>query len=294
MIEQSEHPYTRVSYKDDLTDTDRWDQFVAHQGDIFVCTPSKNGTTWMQTIVTFLLFGSSDLDFVPAERSPWYDMSIQPLDGTLALLEADDMRNVIKTHTPLDGIPFYESATYIGVYRDPRDAFFSMRNHADNMVMDIGIAGLDAKEQFRSWVTNDFKPGQSERTLGYPVHHLKCLWDLQDRPNVHLFHYDDLLRDLKGEMRRVAEAIEVETSDVLLGEFAKAATFSNMRSKHDRFVPGGEHGFWRDPREFLKKGTSGQWRGALPEDLLEQFEVRLKELAGDELAKWIVGGNGGV
>jgi aryl sulfotransferase len=292
MIEESEHPYSRVSYKNDLTDTDRWAHFVAHEDDIFVVTPSKNGTTWMQTIVTFLVFGASELDFVPAERSPWFDVTFMPLPEAQAALERDDMRNIIKTHTPLDGIPFYESSTYIGVYRDPRDAFFSMRNHADNMVMDIGLKGRPVEEQFRFWLEGDLESEGSERVLAYPVHHLKCLWDQRHRPNVHLFHYSDLLRDLKGEMQRVAQAINVEVDEPLLSELVDAATFSSMRSNFEKFVPGQAGGFWHEPKEFLKQGTSGQWQGAVSSELLERFDVRLNELAGDEMAHWMLHGNG--
>jgi hypothetical protein len=294
MIEPSEHPYPRVSYKSDLTDTDRWAHFVAREGDIFVITPSKNGTTWMQTIVTFLVFGSSDLDFVPAERSPWFDVTFMPIEEALKTLEHDDQRNIIKTHTPLDGVPFYESATYIGVYRDPRDAFFSMRNHAENMVLDIGLTNQSIEDQFHDWLEGEFKPGGSERFLCYPVHHLKCLWNLRNRPNIHLFHYADLLRDLKGEMRRVAEAIHVEVSEPLLSQLADAATFSNMRSNFQKFVPGTNNGFWREPKEFLKQGVSGQWQGTLPPELLQRFDDRLIELAGDEIAQWLLHGNGGI
>lgn len=289
----SKHPYQRVTYKSGLTDTDKWNDFVSHEGDIFVCTPAKNGTTWMQTIVTFLLFRSSELDFVPAERSPWFDMSIIPIEDSIALLSGDDERNVIKTHTPLDGVPFYETATYIGVYRDPRDAFFSMRNHEDNMKMETGAEGKEIVDAFRDWVETDSNPGDPEYSLASPVHHLKCLWGLRHLPNVHLFHYSDLLRDLKGEMRRVAKAIGVNVDGPLLSELAEAATFSNMRSNFDKFVPGTKADFWHEPKEFLKKGTSGQWQGVLPPELLERFDLRLKELAGDEMAQWIVGGNGG-
>jgi aryl sulfotransferase len=288
----SNHPYSRVAYKGDITDTDRWDQFPHEPGDIFVCTPSKNGTTWMQTIVSFLLFGKSELDFVPAERSPWWDMSIMPLEDAQATLMWDNERNVIKTHSPLDGIPFFEDATYIGVYRDPRDAFFSMRNHADNMVMDIGISGISAEDQWTSWVTEDFVPGDGERVLGYPVHHLKCLWDVKDRPNVHLFHYADMKGDLGREMARVAAAIGVEVGEDVLSELVQAATFSNMRANSEKFVPGGSQGFWKEPKEFLKKGKTGQWQGEISNELAAKFDVRLVELAGDELAAWLLEGSG--
>lgn len=288
----TKHPYERVTYKRGLTDTEKWDHFVPNEGDIFICTPAKSGTTWMQTIVTFLLFRSADLDFVPADRSPWFDMSIVPVDDSVALLFADDERNVIKTHTALDGVPFYESATYIGVYRDPRDAFFSMRSHMDNMKMETGAAEPEAIELFCSWLESDNTSGENDYSIKAPLHHLKCLWDLRHLPNIHLFHYSDLLRDLKGEMARVAEAIDVEVDDALLSELSEAAIFSNMRSNFEKYVPGAKSGFWNEPKEFLRKGTSGQWQAVLPSELVERFDARLKELVGDEMAEWVVSGNG--
>lgn len=292
MIEQSTNPYHRVAYHKGMTNTDHWDHFVAHEDDIFICTPPKNGTTWMQTIVTFLLFGSSDLDFIPAERSPWFDMEIAPVEASLEKFGWDDKRNVIKTHTPLDGIPFYEGATYIGVLLDPRDAFFSMLNHEENMIMDSGVGDKSVNDQFRSWVADDYQPGEEPFCLGFPVHYLKCLWDQRHRTNIHLFHYSDLLRDLRGEVARIAKAVNVEADDALLDEIVEATTFSNMRSNFEKFVPGKKGEFWHEPKEFLKKGTSGQWQGVVPDDLLKQFDIRLMELAGEEMGAWLLNGNG--
>jgi hypothetical protein len=293
MFDPSTQPYSRVAYHEGLTNTDHWDHFVPHNGDIFICTPPKNGTTWMQTIVTFLLFGSSDLDFIPADRSPWFDMTMRPVEESLARFEWDDKRNVIKTHTPLDGIPFLEYATYIGVLRDPRDAFFSMRNHAENMIMDIGLTDQDIIDQFRSWVEDDYVPGGETRCLGFPVHYLRTLWDQRHRPNIHLFHYSDMLRDLKGEMRRLADILNIEIDDMLLSSLAEAAGFNNMRSNFEKFIPGKKGEFWHEPREFLKTGTSGQWQGVVPDDLLKAFDIRLMELADEDMGAWLLGGNTG-
>ena len=297
-ISESKHPLHRLSYKDALTDTSRWEQFPAAEGDIFVVTPAKNGTTWMQTIVTFLVFGSSDLDFVPAERSPWFDVIFNSVEETLETLSQDNKRNIIKTHTPLDGVPFYEGASYIGVYRDPRDAFFSMRNHADNMVMDLrerdaegNPIELSVEESFRKFIEAEYLSGDLGKGLASRVHHLRCFWELKNRPNIHLFHYSDLLRDLKGQMLRVAAAINVDIEESSLEQLVEAATFTSMRAKSEKFVPGGKKGFWHDPKEFLKKGGNGQWQGIISEDLLEQFDARLKDLAGDEMANWLVNGN---
>lgn len=293
MIEQSPHPYARVAYHTGMTNTDHWDHFVAHEDDIFICTPPKNGTTWMQTIVTFLVFGSSELDFVPQERSPWFDMEIAPVEDSLAKFERDDKRNIIKTHSPLDGIPFYEGATYIGVFRDPRDAFFSMRSHEENMIMDMGARDQDVVEDFRTFVETEFDPGGTTVSLGFPVYYLNCLWKLRHLPNIHLFHYSDMLANLKGEIARVAEVINVDVDDALLSEITEATTFSNMRENHEKFVGGKKGEFWHEPKEFLKKGTSGQWQGVIPDDLLKEFDIRMMELADEDMGAWLLGGNGG-
>ncbi|MFP6773002.1 MAG: sulfotransferase domain-containing protein [Alphaproteobacteria bacterium] len=50
-----------------------------------------------------------------------------------ALLDAQDHRRLIKSHTPLDSIPYNPQSTYVTVHRDPRDVFLSMRHHMDNL-----------------------------------------------------------------------------------------------------------------------------------------------------------------
>ena len=59
----------------------------------------------------------------------------------------------------------------------------------------------------------------------------------RDHPRVHFFRYANL-RDLTGEMRRIAAVLEIETRDALLATLAEAASFSNMKANADRFVPG--------------------------------------------------------
>ena len=285
------HPYQRVHYRNGLTNTDHWDEFPHQHDDIFVSTPAKNGTTWMQTIITFLLYKTSNLDFVPAERSPWFDMSLTPVEQSLQLLKMDNKPNVIKTHTPMDGVPYFKDAVYIGVFRDPRDAFFSFRNHKDNMTMDTGPE-IPVAADFQKWIETEFVPGEAGYSLGAPIHHLKSLWHLQDRGNVHLFHYADMKKDLVVETRRLADAISVEVDLSTIADLAEAASFDNMKAKSEKFVPGGSEGFWKKPSDFLNKGTSGQFEGELSDEALAQFNHKLIELAGDEKAAWLLSGNG--
>src|SRR6516162_11469844 len=94
-----------VRYRIGHQDNSRWDGFVFHPGDIVISTRSRSGTTWMQMICALLIFQTPDLPAPLAELSPWMDWLIAPQEEVYARLDAQDHRRVIKTHTPLDGIP---------------------------------------------------------------------------------------------------------------------------------------------------------------------------------------------
>ena len=48
-------------YRWAVSDNHRWERFECRPGDIFVCTPPKCGTTWMQTILASLLWPDGDV-----------------------------------------------------------------------------------------------------------------------------------------------------------------------------------------------------------------------------------------
>ena len=57
------------------------------------------------------------------ETGPWFDGLIYDFAELSARPEAQSHRRNIKTHTPADGIPIVDTASYIVVSRDGRDAF---------------------------------------------------------------------------------------------------------------------------------------------------------------------------
>jgi aryl sulfotransferase len=120
-------------YRGPITDTSRWQDFRHRADDIFICTPAKCGTTWTQAICAMLVFGRVDHGQQPGAVSPWIDAAFAPIDDYLAKVESQTHRRFLKTHTPLDGIPYRPECTYLVVLRDPRDAYFSGRNHRKNL-----------------------------------------------------------------------------------------------------------------------------------------------------------------
>jgi len=122
----------RVRYHTSFTDSARWDGFVFRTGDIVISTPAKCGTTWLQMICALEIFKSATFGRPLDQVSPWLDVLLRPLTGVLADLGAQAHRRFIKTHTPLDGLPFDDRVTYLCASRDPRDVAVSLDSHARN------------------------------------------------------------------------------------------------------------------------------------------------------------------
>src|SRR3954452_15827749 len=116
-----------------MADSARWEDFVLRPTDVVITTPSKCGTTWMQQIVGMLLRDTVELPPI-GTISPWLDMQVRTEDEVFGLLAAQNERRFIKTHTPLDGLPFIPSVTYIAVIRHPLDVALSDRDHGSNML----------------------------------------------------------------------------------------------------------------------------------------------------------------
>ena len=76
-------------------DSTRWEGFETRPGDIFVCTPPKCGTTWMQMILALLVFQEPALPDRLASLSPWLDMVTRPRTEVFADLAAQQHLSLI-------------------------------------------------------------------------------------------------------------------------------------------------------------------------------------------------------
>ena len=76
-------------YKNPVMDNARWTGFEPRDGDVFVCTPSKCGTTWMQTIVANLIWQDGKFPGPLFTICPWIEATIfMPVDEMHRLLAA--------------------------------------------------------------------------------------------------------------------------------------------------------------------------------------------------------------
>jgi aryl sulfotransferase len=284
-------------YRSAVADNRRWAGFAPRPGDIFVCTPAKCGTTWMQTIVASLLFPDNVLPAPVLLMSPWIEAEFDPVDEVLARLEAQRHRRFIKTHTPADGIPWFPDAKYVFVGRDGRDAFMSMCNHMARFRNDVRD-GLNAKIVHESvmplppW-TGDVHGFFSVwlPAMGM-LEHVAGFWERRRQPNLLMVHYNDLKADLAGEMRRVAAFLGTPVSGAQWPQVVERCTFESMRAREaelgeiDRLFEGGA-------KSFLFQGTNGRWRDVLTPAELKAYAARVKELLSADGAAWLESGRRG-
>src|SRR5215207_2345487 len=301
----------RPRYRSIVADSARWDGFVFRPGDIVISTPPKSGTTWTQMLCALLIFDGPQFPAPLGDVSPWLDMCNRPLAEVTAALAAQTHRRLIKTHTPLDGLPLHGDVTYIVVGRDPRDVMISYEHHAANMDMSrflelraaaVGNADLaelpvlrlpsgDSGEWFRIFVTDETQI--TPPTLASVLHHLETGWQRRRAPNVALFHYADLTADLPSELLRLAHVLGIPCSPERARELAPEASLKRMRERAADDAPSasaGTRGSWKDVRAFFRSGASGEWRERLSAADLAVYEARVADLVGPDLAAWAHGG----
>lgn len=141
------------------------------------------------------------------------------------------------------------------------------------------------------WLTNGTVPWEQD---GFPLwshlRHAQTFWEHRHLRNLHFFHYDDLLADLDGEMRRVAALLEVPVDEATWPGLVAAATFDSMKQNADRTAPDSTEQMWLSNRDFFHKGESGRWQGQLDDESLALYERVMSERHPPELRAFLEAG----
>lgn len=277
-------------------DSTRWNDFSFRSGDVIVASYPKSGTTWVQQIVGQLVFDGAE-GVAINEISPWLDLRVMPPD-TVANLEAQQHRRIIKTHLPLDALNFSPMAKYLYVARDGRDAVWSMYHHhqqANQLWYDLvndtpGRVGPpvdrpdpDIRHYFRMWLANDGAPIWSFWET------VSTWWEARDLPNVMLVHYNELKQDLGLTIRRIADFLDIETSAEQWPAILDHCSFDYMKRNASKVAPLGGLFFEDGADAFIHRGINGRWRDVLTADDIAEYERVALEKLGPACASWLAG-----
>ena len=279
-------------------DSTVWNGFRFRDGDIIVGTYAKSGTTWTQQIVGQLLFnGSTEVDV--GEMSPWVDLRVPPKEIKLPAIEAQGHRRFLKTHLPVDALVFSPRAKYVYIGRDGRDVVWSMYNHHANanqtwydMLNDtpgrvgppIGKPPESIRRYFLDWMDRDGHPF-------WPFwENIRSWWAIRNLPNVLLIHFDALKRDMPGEIRRIAQFLDIPVEESRFPAIVEHCGFDYMKAHAVRSAPLGGV-FWDGgAATFINKGTNGRWKDTLTPEDCALYEAVAREQLGEACAHWLAKG----
>lgn len=293
------------------TDSRRWGPYRPRADDIIISAFPKSGQTWTQQIVGSLIFQDTAVRPI-LQVSPWIDgRPFGSLERIYEQIEAQTHRRFLKAHLPIDGLPLYDEVKYIHVARDGRDVVMSMHNQYMSFTDDhretlTKIGAEDPligrpfpfipqrpAEFFRLWLTTPVVAGQADGLPGLSYFDFEAsFWAERHRPNILFVHYQDLLDDRAGEMRRIAHFLGIEPDERVWPSLVEAAGFSAMRAAGDQLMPEFKNRTINGERHFFfHQGTNGRWRGEFAPEDLALYETKVREKFPPDLAAWLSTGS---
>jgi aryl sulfotransferase len=295
-------------YLSPASDSRRWRDFSFRAGDVVISSPPKCGTTWTQMLVALLVFDGPDFPGPLSVVSPWLDNELTSLAVVTGRLAGQQHRRFIKTHVPLDGLPWDDNVHYVVVARDPRDAYLSLMDHGDAvdwaghdavLVANLGEEELDRRSNLSPLPETFAEAIEMPRgrcpTRVHPahiLHHFYDAWTRRGNANVSLIHYADMRADATAVLTGLARDLGFDYPRSRLAKLASFADFTAMRTRAPDLTPEVDH--WRDPAKFFAAGRLGQWRSSFTEADLGRYQVRAEELYPDEeFLGWVHTGSAG-
>ena len=285
-------------------DSCRWDHFEHRDDDIVIASPYKSGTTWLQAIVAHLVFGKA-LPAPLADLSPWLEANYHDLEAVSGALKQQSHRRFIKSHLPLDALPWDPHRRFLYIARDGRDVAMSLWNHylnwsdqAHELVNQIPNdrgetfprPPKDVHTFFEAWLHRGWLDWERD---GWPYwsffHNVQSWWEHHQQPNILLLHYGDLKSNLPGEISRIATFLGMEVDSEQLTTVAVAVDFAAMRQHSDRYVPCGGRLWKGGAASFLYRGTNGRWRGVLSSEQLAAYDRVSREALSPACHNWLHG-----
>ncbi len=296
--EQTKWPEKTREFHNHHFDSTIWNDFRFRDDDIIIATYAKSGTTWLQQIVSQLIFDGEE-GLPVAEMSPWLDLRVPPKEVKLPEVEKQAHRRFVKTHLPVDALVFSPKAKYLYIGRDGRDVVWSLYNHHAN-ANEVWYQALNAtpgrvgppiepppdttRQYFQDWLAKD----------GFPFwpfwENVASWWEIRDLPNVLMVHFADLKADMPGEIRRIAAFLDIPIDEAKWDAIVEHCTFDYMQANAEESVPLGG-AFWEGgARTFMHRGTNGRWRDILSAEESAAYEQKARAELGPDCAEWLMTG----
>uniref|UniRef100_A0A913I897 Sulfotransfer_1 domain-containing protein n=1 Tax=Strongyloides stercoralis TaxID=6248 RepID=A0A913I897_STRER len=238
---------------------------IPRDDDIFVCTTPKSGTTFCQNICLCLV----NRKYLNGKQDFLLDSPFIEMYGADAI-ELYPSRRVLKTHFPYDIVPKNKNSKYIFCARNPKDTLVSYFYH--NKI--LKIANWENGQfdvMFEMFINDEIESG------GYFRHNKSWLPHIND-DNVLFLIYEEMCKDLKGSINKIAnfiggEALEVINNEELLQKVIDECSFEGMKKKNNMFS---HEVAYRTPT-FIRKGGSRNWKELMTKEQSDRLDKKFNE-----------------
>ncbi|XP_071644270.1 sulfotransferase 1C4-like [Temnothorax longispinosus] len=264
-------PYKYVEEGDNIYN------FKIRPDDTWVITYPRSGTTMTQEIVWLV---ANDMNFDEAhrrylvERFPFVEMGalfddyiakdvpgrINTERNSVEFVKSQPSPRFIKSHMPLELLPTVVNSTckIIYVARNPRDVVVSWYKFQKSLKLYEG-----SFEQFCNNFMND-------HTLWSPYwEHVKEAWMIRHRANIMFLFYEDLIKDLSGNIKKIAAFFNKHYSDEQIVKLVNHIRIENFRKNPMVNQPTSD--IVMPPEMFIRQGTTGGWKEVFTPEIEERF-----------------------
>ena len=105
-------------------------------------------------------------------------------------------------------------------------------------------------------------------------------------PNVLLVHFNNLKEDMPGNIRRIAEFLEIDIDEERWPDIVEHCTFDYMKKNADDISPQLKTMFTDGMTNFVFKGTNQRWRDVLTAEEVEKYEKLAASRQTPDCAHW--------
>lgn len=242
-------------------------QIVTRPTDICFVSYPKSGTTWLSYIIV-LLTGhageSLESSFFWAESSWTHPISEAGLENAPA-------PRLFKSHMPYDmalgGVPTENPCKYIYIARNPKDVCSSYYHFESGKSWSNFYSG-----GWDHWLQM-FIDGKVHRDDWF-AHNLSW-WEHRDAKNILFLTYEDLKRNTRAGLEKIAQFLEITISAERLDEIEHKVGFSQMKNTEFSSLKS-----VKEFGKFFRKGQLGSWKEHFTVAQNERFDALYAERMG--------------
>ena len=239
--------------------------YPTRNGDVFIVSYPKSGTMWVTQIVKHI-------------ANPSMPIGIDEKDiigGTVAFLEFNPPAKLdalsspryMYTHLPYSMIPHNSehNLKYIVVARNPRDvavSYFNFMRVVDHFEWDG-----DWDEFFNYFIKGELPFGSYfDRVMEW--------WERRNEPNILFLKYEDLKKDIEGQIQRIAEFLGYKLSSEEINNVKDKSTFLAMKADPTTNMDQYADKIYKKEAQFsfMRKGIVGDWQNYFSEKQLAELD----------------------